>query len=420
MSIKNEFQTRRKQLMEKIGPDAVAIFFAAPPAYRNGDSEYAYRQNSDFYYFTGFCEPHAVLVLAPGSATPVVLFNQVQDLKSLIWTGPRVGQQGAIDHYGVDAAFSIEKIDEQLPALLANKKIIYFPWGDACIREQMSKWIKQALKNTRHMPWPDLIAAQKLTANLRLIKSPVEINLLQQSATIAALAHSHAMQTTAPGMREYQLAAEYVYQFTQQGARDIAYLPIVAGGENACILHYTANDNVLRDGDLVLVDAGCEYQYYCSDVSRTFPVNGRFNQEQRAIYDVVLNAYLAGLKQIKPGNNWPLVKQAVDDSLIQGLAALKIPGALTDYFMHSPGHWLGLDVHDVGPYKIEDKPITFEAGMVLTLEPGIYINEPEILDKKWWHIGIRIEDDILVTAQGHQVLSKDAPILPEDIEQLMR
>jgi Xaa-Pro aminopeptidase len=408
----NEYQIRRNQLMQKMGADTVAIIFSAPMAYRSRDSEYAYRQSSDFYYLTGYCEAQAVLVLAPGTDAPVILFNQTHDPKMEVWTGPRVGQIKAVEDYSVDMAHPIETIDQKLPEILANKKIIYFPWGDETNRERMSKWIKSAMRNTRHMPWPDLIALQKLTDMMRLIKSPEEIQLLRKSAIISAKAHNRAMQYIKPGMMEYQLAGEYIHEFTHQGALDVAYLPIVGGGKNACTLHYIANKDVLRDGDLVLVDAGSEYQYYCADVSRTFPVNGKFTNEQRAVYNVVLNAYLAGLEKIKPGNDWTMIRETVDKSLTQGLRSLKIPGELSEYFMHGPGHWLGLDVHDVGPYKIDDKPIPFKSGMVLTLEPGLYIKEK--------NIGIRIEDDILVTEQGHEVLSKDSPIQPEDIEQLMR
>lgn len=414
-----EYKTRRAQLMQHMGEKTAAIFFAAKPAFR-GASEYAYRQNSDFYYFSGFCEPNSILVLLPGEEKSVILFNQPLDAKALQWTGPRVGQEDAIKAYAVDAAYPIAQIDEKMPALLANKKIIYFPWGEVDIRERMSKWIKQALQNTRYMPWPDSIALQKLTAPMRLIKSENEIALLKQSAEISARAHQHAMKTVKAGMMEYQLASEYVYQFAQEGALDVAYLPIVGGGKNACILHYIDNSKPLKDNDLVLVDAGSEYQYYCADVTRTFPVNGKFTPEQRALYDVVLHAYLAGLEKIKPGNDWPMVKQTVEQSLKNGLQELRIPGELSQYFMHSPGHWLGLDVHDVGPYQTDGKPTPFSAGMVLTLEPGLYINTAEGLDKKWHHIGIRIEDDILVTEQGNQVLSKAAPIHPDDIEQLMR
>jgi Xaa-Pro aminopeptidase len=398
--------------MQQMGADTVAIIFSAPQTYRSRDSEYAYRQNSDFYYLTGYCEAHAVLVLSPGTSSPVTLFNQAPDPKMEQWTGPRIGQQDAVEHYGVDVAFSIDQIDEKLPALLANKKLIYFPWGENSIRERMSTWIKKAMQNTRYMPWPDLIALQKLIEPMRLIKGPEEIKLLRESARISAHAHNHAMQSIKPGMMEYQLAGEYIHQFTAHGARDIAYLPIVGGGKNACILHYIANNQVLRDGDLVLVDAGCEYQYYCADISRTFPVNGRFSDAQRAVYDAVLNAYLAGLDKMKPGSDWTFVRAAVDESLKLALRDLKLPGELSEYFMHGPGHWLGLDVHDAGPYKIDEKPTPFKAGMVLTLEPGLYIND--------WQLGIRIEDDILITEQGHEVLSKDSPILPDDIEQMMR
>lgn len=408
----NEYKARREQLMQQMGAGTVAIIFSAPTAYRSRDSEYAYRQNSDFYYLTGYCEPHAVLILAPDSQTPVILFNQNADPKMEIWTGARVGQIKAVEQYGVDVAYSMDAIDEKLPEILANKKLIYFPWGDEAIRERMSKWIKHAMKNNRYMSWPDLIALQKLTDMMRLIKSPEEIQLLRKSAIISAKAHNRAMHYVKPGMMEYQLAGEYIHEFTSQGALDVAYLPIVGGGKNACTLHYIANKDKLCDGDLVLVDAGSEYQYYCADVSRTFPVNGKFTDEQRAVYTVVLNAYLAGLEKIKPGNNWTMIREAVDKVLTQGLRDLKIPGELSEYFMHGPGHWLGLDVHDVGPYKIDDQPISFKPGMVLTLEPGLYIKDK--------NMGIRIEDDILVTENGHEVLSKDSPILPEDIEQLMR
>ncbi len=416
----NEYKQRRQKVIEAIGKDSVAIFFAAKTAYRSGHTEYAYRQDSDFYYLTGYCEPNAVLVIAPNEGTPVILFNQSLDEKAERWTGKRIGQQKAVDDYGVDAAFPIEKLEEKLPILFSNKKVIYFPWGEVHIREKMSKCIKKSLEITRHMPWPDLIAAQKLIASMRAIKTPAEINLLRESARISAHAHKLAMQKVKPGMMEYQLAAEYIYEFTQKGALDIAYLPIVGGGKNACTLHYVANQDRLNDSELVLVDAGCSYQYYCADVTRTFPVNGRFTKEQRALYDVVLAAYLAGREKFKPGNDWPMVLKAVDESLAAGLRELNIPNEVKEFFMHGPGHWLGLDVHDVGPYKNEDKPVPFQPGMVLTLEPGLYIEEPAQVDKKWWNIGIRIEDDILITDTGHEVLSMDAPIAPDDIEQLMR
>lgn len=408
----NPYKTRRNQLMAQMGENTAAIIFSAPPSFRSRDSEYAYRQNSDFYYLTGFNEAHAVLVLLPNTATPVILFNQIHDAKKEVWTGPIIGQEAAVRDYGVDAAYPISALDEKMPALLADKKLIYFPWGDLSIRENMSKWIKQAMENSRTMPWPDLIAFQKIIADMRLIKSQEEIQLLKESARISAHAHNHAMRTVKPGMMEYQLASEYIYQFTQHGARDIAYLPIVGGGKNACILHYIANNDALREGDLVLVDAGSEYQNYCADVSRTFPVNGKFTDTQRAVYDVVLNAYLAGLEKIKPGSNWTAIRKVVDETLTAGIRDLKLPGELSEYFMHGPGHWLGLDVHDVGLYKIDDKPTVFKPGMVLTLEPGLYIKD--------WQMGIRIEDDILVTEHGHEVMSKDSPILPEDIEQLMK
>jgi Xaa-Pro aminopeptidase len=426
----NEYQARRAKVLQQIGPDAVALVFAAKVAYRSGHSEYAYRQDSDFYYLTGFNESDAVLILAPGTASPVILFNQKQDKTKELWTGARIGQEATIKEYGVDAAYPIEEIDAHLPKILANKKIIYYPFGHEAPDKQVLTWITKAQEITYHMPLPDLAAIQKITAGMRLIKSPAEINLMHMAADISAKAHHHAMASVQSGMMEYQLAAEYIYQFTQQGALDVAYLPIVGGGENACVLHYTANKSVLRDGDLVLVDAGCEYQNYCADVSRTFPVNGKFTPTQRAVYSVVLNSYLAGLEKMKPGSNWPNVLKRVVEVLTEGLLELGLlKGKLQDliaqdackrFFMHGPGHWLGLDVHDVGVYKIQDKPTTFESGMVLTLEPGIYIGKDETVDKKWWHTGIRIEDDILITEKGYQVLSSAAPIQIDDIEQLMR
>ncbi len=425
-----EYRARVKSLLEKMGPDTAAILYAAPSAYRSRDTEYAYRQDSDFYYLTGFNESHAVLVLLPQTETPVVLFNQTRKAEEEIWSGARIGQEAAVKEYGVDAAFAIDEIATRMPKLLAQKKIIYYPINQ--VRDQdleVLKWINQMQTATRGAT-PDLMPLSKLTAPMRLIKSPAEIELMRHAATLSAQAHNIAMEKVHAGQFEYQLAAEYLYHYNVNDARDVAYLPIVAGGKNACVLHYTANTDVLRDGDLVLVDAGCEYQNYCADVSRTFPVNGRFTPEQAEIYQLVLDAYRAGLKQIHPGSTMIKVQNAAIEVLTQGLVELKLlQGKVSDliahtaykkFFMHGVGHWLGLDVHDVGAYKINNEPVTFKAGMVLTLEPGIYISESVEIDKKWWHIGVRIEDDILVTPKGHEVLSSAAPISLEDIEQLMR
>jgi len=419
--------------MRLMGRDAIAIVPAAPIRHRNGDVEYPYRQDSDFFYLTGFPEPEAVAVLVPGrEQAEYVLFVRERDPARETWDGKRAGPEGATRDYGADDAFPITDIDEILPGLMENRTAVYYAMGvHPEFDQRVVGWVNQLRAQAKHGRHPphEFVALDHILHDMRLYKSRAELALMREAARIAAQAHIRAMRFCRPGVHEYEVMAELVHEFRRHNA-DPAYHPIVGGGANACILHYRENDQVLRDGDLLLIDAGCEYQCYASDITRTFPVNGRFTPEQRAVYEIVLEANLAAIAKVKPGNHWNEPHDAAVRVITQGLvklgllkgrvSALEREGAYRRFFMHRTGHWLGMDVHDVGDYKVGDEWRVLEPGMVLTIEPGIYI--PAHLrgvPRRFRNIGIRIEDDVVVTRDGAEVLTSDVPKDPDEIEALM-
>lgn len=429
-----EFAKRRKQLMQKIGPQGIVILPAAPMIRRNGDTDFPFRQNSDFYYLTGFEEPESVLVIAPKrKGGEFILFNRVRDRAEEIWNGYRAGQEGARKNFGANEAFPIASLEKILPELLANRSEIHYPLGadkafDDVLINAVNK-IRGKIRSGLQSP----IAFVDITDTIhemRLIKSPAEIEVMRKAADISVDGHIRAMQFCKPGINEHHLEAELQYEFQSRGARFLAYPSIVGSGANSCILHYNENNQVIKDGSVVLIDAGCEYQNYASDLTRTFPANGKFTPEQKAIYEIVLKAQLAGIKAVRPGAPFTAIQAAIVKVITKGLVELGLlKGKVSDliakeayfkFYMHKSGHWLGLDVHDVGRYKVDGKWRTLKPGMVLTVEPGIYISSdiPGV-PKKWHNIGVRIEDDVLVTAKGNEVLSGGLPKTVEDIEAIM-
>ena len=429
-----EYKRRRKHLMQIMGDDAVAILPAALVRMRNRDAEFQYRQDSDFHYITGFDEPEAVAVLVPGREHgEYILFCRENDKKMETWNGLRAGQDGAISKYAADDSFPIDDIDDILPGLLENKEKVYYTMGvHPDFDQQVIKWVNRLREQSRmgiHTP-SEFVSLDHQLHDMRLYKSAAEVKIMRKAAEISAKAHVKAMQFCKPGVFEYQLEAELLHTFMHEGARFPAYSSIVGGGKNGCILHYVENSEALKNGDLVLIDAGAELECYASDISRTFPVNGKYSKEQRALYDIVLAAQHAAIEQVQPGNHWNDPHEAAIKVITQGLIDVGIlEGELEkniedesykDFYMHRTGHWLGMDVHDVGDYKVEDEWRVLEPGMVLTVEPGLYISaDHENVAKKWHNIGIRIEDDVLVTKDGYDVLSKDVLKDPDEIEALM-
>jgi Xaa-Pro aminopeptidase len=430
---KDEFARRRRHLARLMGRDSIAILPAAPVRHRNNDVEYAYRQDSDFYYLTGFGEPEAVAVLIPGrESAEYVMFVRARDPLRETWDGRRAGPAGVKREYGAHDAFPISDIDEILPGLLENRTKVYYTMGlYAEFDQRVVGWVnglRTQARNGRHPP-QEFVALDHVLHDMRLYKSRVEVDLMRQSARIASRAHVRAMRFCRPGRREYEVMAELIHEFRRNNA-DTSYHPIVGGGANSCVLHYRENNQPLKSGDLLLVDAGCEYECYASDITRTYPVNGRFTKEQRAIYDIVLAANLAATAAVKPGNHWNDPHLAAVHVITQGLVKLgllkgRVPklereGAYRRFFMHRTGHWLGMDVHDVGDYKIGDEWRVLEPGMVMTVEPGIYIPAgARGVPKRWHNIGIRIEDDVLVTRTGVEVLTAQVPKEAAAIETLM-
>lgn len=438
----DEYLLRRSNLAEQMCNESIAIVPGAELQSRNSDTEYPFRQNSDFYYLTAFCEPYALMALCKDNKGVVtfILFNQASDPAAEVWTGKRAGQGGACKIYKANESYDIATIDEVMPSLFANKQTIYYPLGvDDDFDLKILKWLKSSksnlsrknIANTTVAFIPNtLIDVLPLIHELRLFKSEQEIADMRRAAEISAHGHIKLMQLCKAGQMEYQLEAMFNAHCLHSGCRSLAYGSIVAGGNNGCTLHYVANDQVLKDGDLVLVDAGGEYNYYASDITRTFPVSGKFTQEQKQIYNIVLQAQLAGIEQIKPGNTVNQVQDAILEVIVRGLLELGIlkgnvkqlisSQEYKKYYMHSSGHWLGLDTHDVGRYKINNQWRKFKPGMVLTVEPGIYIaNDTLNINQKWLGIGVRIEDDVLVTKKGYEVLSHHAPKQIEEIESAM-
>ncbi|WP_419419750.1 Xaa-Pro aminopeptidase [Legionella sp. D16C41] len=429
-----EYQLRRCKLAQQLPENAVAIITAAEEMPRNGDSHYRFRQASNFYYLTGFNEPNAILVLFAGKNDNSILFNQPRHPAEEQWTGKRLGQEGACKNLNISQAFPIDTFKARLAELLANKSALYY---EICRNKKLDGIILYTIKELKTQvrrgikPPDSLHDLEPLISEMRLFKSDAEIAVMQRAAEISVAAHQRAMQTCHLLKNEYQLEAELRYEFIRQGAHSVAYTPIVGSGENTCILHYTNNDKPLKSGDLVLIDAGCEYENYASDITRTFPINGKFSEPQRAIYELVLKAQKAGIACIKPGIAWPTIQETIVTILTQGLCDLGLlqgdpetliaEGAYKPFYMHNSGHWLGLDVHDSGSYKVNNEWRLLEPGMVLTVEPGLYIsaNLPNV-DSQWSNIGVRIEDDILVTADGHYNLTGALPVDVTDIEALMR
>jgi Xaa-Pro aminopeptidase len=406
---------------------------AAPIRHRNSDVEYAYRQDSDFFYLTGFGEPEAVAVLIPGrEQAEYVLFVRERDPARETWDGRRAGPAGATRVYGADDAFPFVDMDEILPGLIEGRARVFYTMGVyADFDARVVGWVnglRAQSQRGRHSP-QEFVALEHVLHDMRLFKSTAELELMRESARIAARAHVRAMRTCRPGMSEYEIVAELIHEFRLHNA-DTSYQPIVGGGANACILHYRENDQKLADGDLLLVDAGCEYQCYASDITRTYPVNGRFTPEQRAIYQIVLEANLAAIAKVRPGNHWNDPHDAAVRVVTQGLVKLGLlKGRVTSlekdeayrrFFMHRTGHWLGMDVHDVGDYKVGDEWRVLEPGMVMTIEPGIYIPAGmRGVPKRYHNIGIRIEDDVAVTRGGCEVLTSRVPKAVREIESLM-
>jgi Xaa-Pro aminopeptidase len=430
---RKEFARRRRQFMRMIGKDAIAILPAAPVRHRNGDIEYAYRQDSHFHYLSGFSEPDSVAVLVPGRPqAEYLLFVREHDAAREAWDGARAGTEGAVERFDADDAFPITDIDEILPGLLEGRPQIYYSMGthpefDSHVLNWVHGLRTQARQGgaTPH----EFVALRHALDDMRLYKSRAEQASLRRSAQIAVGAHRRAMRFARPGRMEYEVMAELLHEFRSHNA-DISYYPIVGGGANSCVMHYRDNDQRLCDGDLLLLDAGCEHDLYASDITRTFPVNGRFTAAQRAVYDVVLDAQLAAIDKVRPGNHWNHPHEAAVRVITQGLVKLgllkgKLPALLKDraylqFFGHRTGHWLGLDVHDVGDYKVGGEWRVLEPGMTLTVEPGIYIRPSPRVPKEFWNIGVRIEDEVLVTADAPEVLTAGLEKTPEAIESAMR
>lgn len=435
-----EYHQRRLALVEQLPENSLVVIPAAETCYRNHDADYRFRQNSDFYYLTGFPEPDAWLVLSyraleAGKAPCLqsTLFSLPKDRAQEIWTGYRIGQAQAQTAYGIDQAFTLDQLDSLLPKLLDGTQHLYYPMlGDNALSQRINAWCQQVRQKARQ----GAVAPEQqhnvlpILHEMRLFKSPAEQAIMRQAAQISAQAHCHAMRVCQPEMMEYQLEAEFLYQFMQAGSRSVAYNTIVGGGVNACVLHYVENDQPLKAGDLVLIDAGCELHNYAADITRTFPVNGRFSPEQAQLYQVVLDAQLAAIDQVKPGLDCHAPHRAAIQVLTQGLIdlgllqgdreALIATEAYRRFYMHGTSHWLGLDVHDAGRYKIEGQSRALVEGMVLTIEPGLYIApDDDSVEARWRGIGIRIEDDVIVTATGAEVITAGVPKTIADIEALM-
>lgn len=441
-----EYAARRRRLLDTLGKEAIAVVPSGSLKVRNRDAEYPFRQDSDFHYLTGFNEPDAVAVFAPGREQgEYVLFCRAKNPKEERWTGLRAGIEGAKHWHGADDAHPISDLDKLMPELLIGRDQVHYDLGvHTHFDQKIIRWINQLRAKARQgVRAPhSVVMLDRLVHEMRLIKSPAEIAVMRYAAQVAARAHTRAMQVCKPGMYEYEIEAEILHTFRQHGMAT-AYTSIVGGGKNACILHYIDNRDVLRDGDLLLIDAGAEHDCYASDITRTFPINGKFSPEQRALYQLVLDAQKAAIAAAIPGNHWDQPHQVAVKVLAQGLLDLGIlqgtleevlrkPEVTADepqpeepyrqFYMHKTGHWLGMDVHDVGDYKTgtgDDEWRVLQPGMVLTVEPGLYIAEAENVDPRWWNIGIRIEDDVLITAEGNEVLTRDVVKEIADIEALM-
>jgi Xaa-Pro aminopeptidase len=428
------FTKRRQAILDKLPPNSMLILYSGAEQRKSGDQDYLFQPDTDFYYVTGFTEPDAYAILHPKAPLgQFILFNRPRDLEKEIWNGRRAGQEGACKIYGAHQAFSSNELHAQLPELLMGIEQIFYPIGRYAEFDQL---IIAQLLQLRNKVRAGICAPQHLSNSeviinpMRRIKDEYEIELMRKAGTVSAAAHMRAMRLCKPGMFEYEIEAELIYEFRRQGCKGHAYNPIVGGGANACILHYNENNAKLEDGDLLLVDAGGEYQGYAADITRTFPINGKFSHAQRAIYDLVLTTQLAVIEMIKPGVAYINLQQTAVRVITEGLVKLGImqgkveelidSQAYKAFYMHNIGHWLGLDTHDVGHYRQDNQWVNLQPGFVLTVEPGIYITAgtPGVA-KEWWDIGIRIEDNILVTPTGCEILTRDVPKTVAEIEKLM-
>ena len=430
--MKSIFTERRQRLGANLPPNAAIVIAGASTQYRNADSSYAFRQDSNFWYLTGFNEAEATLVVLTDNSKTAksIAFVPEKDKLKEIWDGYRAGPEGAVKDHGFDEAYNNSEINDQLPELLKGRDRVFYPVGkNAGLDQNIIEWIKTAKSKDRHSSAIDIADATSKVGNQRLIKDAHEIDLMKKACRISAESHVEAMKFVKPGMTEQEMEAFYLYEFAKRGGRFSAYTPIVAGGENACVLHYVENSKPLLDGDLLLVDAGCEYDFYASDITRTFPVSGKFTDAQLAIYEVVLEAESKAIAAVSVNNN-VMDAQIISEKVVtQGLIDLGIltgslddlhaKGAFKEFYMHKIGHWSGIDVHDAGDYMENDQFMQFKPGMVTTIEPGIYIPSSANVDDKWKGIGIRIEDDILVTPDGNENLTEFVPSDPKEIEALM-
>ena len=427
-----KYYLRRRRALAQSMKSGIAIVPTAPERMRNRDSDYPYRFDSYFYYLTGFCEPDSVLVLIAGTRPRAILFCREKNPERELWDGVRCGPVAARKAYGFDEAWPIEALDEKLPQLLADKKAVYFATGmDAAWDARVIGWLNKVRSQTRTgIAAPGEIRdVRTIIDQLRLVKDVHEIGVMRRAAAISAGAHRRAMQATRPGRMEFEIEAELLHEFRRNGSQFPAYTSIVAGGANACILHYRENDARLNKGDLLLIDAGCELDGYASDITRTFPVNGRFSQAQREIYELVLAAQAAAIRAVRPGKSWQAPHDAAGRVLVRGFIKFGLcKGSVNDviasgdyrrFYMHRTGHWLGLDVHDAGEYKDGGAWKKLRPGMVLTVEPGCYIRPARNVPKKYWNIGVRIEDDVLVTRTGCDIITAGAPKTVAQIEALM-
>ncbi len=428
-----EFARRRKQLMRMAANDAILVLPAAPERIRSHDTHYPYRQDSDFWYLSGFPEPEAVLVLIPGRKHgETLLFCRERDLEREGWDGPRAGQEGAVQQYGMDDAYPIEDMDEILPGLLEGRSRVYYHFGrDPEFDLKLIGWVKRVREHVRHGAQPphEFMELGHLLHELRLFKSRDELKLMQHAADLSVEAHYAALRAARPGIHEYQLQAEIERVF-RAGDAWPAYGSIVGAGSNACVLHYRANNARAADGDLVLVDAGAEYRGYAADITRTFPVSGRFTAPQRALHDLVGAAQAAALACARPGVAYEAGHEAAVRTLTEGLLRLGLlkgklekniaSGSYKRFYRHKTGHWLGLDVHDVGEYRLGGESRLLEPGMVFTIEPGLYVSgDDATVESKWRGIGIRTEDDVLITETGHRVLTDGLTRSADQIEAAM-
>ena len=425
------YKNRRNNLKDLLPENSVLLIPGADTQYRNADSSFPFRQDSNFYYMSGFCEPASLMAIVNNKdGINSIAFVPPKDKLKEIWDGYRAGPIGAVEDFLFDKAFDNTHIDTMLPDILHGSEQVLYPIGKKSgFDQKVIDWTTAASSKDRHSKSINIMDASSLIGNIRLIKDDHEIDLIRKACDISAEAHIAAMKAVKEGDSEQNIEGLYIHEFSKRGARYPAYNPIVAGGENACVLHYVENNQMLNDSDLLLVDAGCEYEMYAADITRTFPVSGKFSEEQLKVYEIVLEAMNAAIDCVKEGNSVMKPQEISEKVITKGLVKIGLlegdpeelhkSGAYKDFYMHKIGHWLGLDVHDAGDYMEGSDFMKFKPGMITTIEPGIYISSSMDVDDKWKGIGVRIEDDILVTKDGNENLTKKVPSDPHEIESLM-